>query len=60
MTEREREAETKAEGEAGSLQGTQCCTPSWDSLPGFLGHAQSQRQILTTEPPKHPRDSYLK
>ena len=28
-TEREREAETQAKGEAGSLQGAQCGTQSW-------------------------------
>ena len=30
-TEKEREAETQAEGEAGSMQGAQCGTQSWDS-----------------------------
>ena len=29
--EREREEETQAEGEAGSMQGAQCGTQSWDS-----------------------------
>ena len=31
MRDTERKAETKAEGEAGSMQGAQCRTPSWDS-----------------------------
>ena len=31
VTQREREAETQAEGEAGSMQGTQCGTRSWVS-----------------------------
>ena len=31
MREREREADTQAEGEAGSMQGARCGTPSWDS-----------------------------
>ena len=31
MTDTEREAETQAEGEAGSLRGVRCGTPSQDS-----------------------------
>ena len=31
MKDTEREAETKAEGEAGSMQVVECGTPSWDS-----------------------------
>ena len=31
MRDRKREAETQAEGEAGSLQGAQCGPPSWNS-----------------------------
>ena len=33
--EREREAETQAEGEAGPVQGS----PTWDSIPGLQDHA---------------------
>ena len=38
-TEREREAETQAEREAGSTQ-----SPTWDSIPGLQDHALDQRQ----------------
>ena len=35
MRDTEREAETQAEGEAGSLQGARCGTQSWDSILGL-------------------------
>ena len=38
MRDPQREAETQAEGEAGS--------PMWDSIPGPQDHDQSQRQTL--------------
>ena len=38
----QREAETQAEGEAGSMQGAGCRTP----IPGLQDHTQSQRQTL--------------
>ena len=41
-TEREREAETQAEGEAGSIAGI----PTQDSIPGLQDHALGQRQAL--------------
>ena len=42
VTEREREAETQAEGEAGSMQGS----PTWDSIPDLQDRALGQRQAL--------------
>ena len=42
MKDTQKEAETQAEGEAGSLQGT----PMWDLIPGLRDHALSQRQTL--------------
>ena len=47
----EREAETKAEREAGSMQGAQCGTRSWDSriMPWAEGRCSS------TEPPDIPK-----
>ena len=50
MTQIEREAETQAEGEAGSLQGAQGGTRSRDSriTPWAKGRSQ------TTEPPRNP------
>ena len=41
MTEREKEAETQAEGEAGSMQEARCGTHL-----GLQDHALSQRQML--------------
>ena len=35
-TQRQKEAETQAEGEAGSIQGLY---PTWDSIPGLQDHA---------------------
>ena len=51
-TQREREAETQAEGEAGSMQGARCGTPSRDSriTPWAEGRLQ------TAEPPRDPLD----
>ena len=40
VTEREREAETQAEGEAGSMHRE----PMWDSIPGLQDRALGQRQ----------------
>ena len=42
MRDTEREAETQAEGEKGSLQGARCGTQSQDPR----DHAPSQRQML--------------
>ena len=42
VTEREREAETQAEGEAGSMHRS----PMWDSIPGLQDRALGQRQAL--------------
>ena len=52
MIEREREAETQAEGEAGSMQGAQCGTRSQDSR--IAPWAKGRRQ--TAEPPRDPPD----
>ena len=38
----DREAETQAEGETGSLQGS----PMWDLIPGVQDHDLSRRQTL--------------
>ena len=45
-----REAETEAEGEAGSLQGARCGTRSRD--PGITPWAEGRHS--TTEPPRRP------
>ena len=42
VTEREREAETQAEGETGSMQGAG--SPMWDSIPGLQDRTLGQRQ----------------
>ena len=39
MSGTEREAETQAEGEAGSIQEARGGTPSWDSILGLQDHA---------------------
>ena len=39
MIDREREKETQAEGEAGSMQGARCGTRSRDSIQGLQDHA---------------------
>ena len=49
-----REAETQAEGEAGSMQGDRCGTPSRDS--GITPWAEGR--YSTTEPPRHPKLQY--
>ena len=49
--QKEREAETQAEGEAGSMQGARHGTRSWDSR--IMPWAEGRHQI--SEPPKHPR-----
>ena len=41
VTEREREAETQAEGEAGSMH----LEPTWDLIPGLQDRALGQRQV---------------
>ena len=52
MRDTQREAETQAEGEAGSMQGARRRTRSQD--PGW-GHNLSQRQRgSTAEPPRRP------
>ena len=50
-TQREREAKTQAEGEAGSMHrepdvGFRCGIPMWDSIPGLQDRALGQRQAL--------------
>ena len=50
MRDTEREAETQAEGEAGSLWGAQCGTRSWD--PRIMPGAEGRRS--TAEPPRKP------
>ena len=49
-TDRVREAETQAEGEAGSMQGARCGTRSWDSR--ITPWAKGRRS--TAEPPRDP------
>ena len=44
--EREREAETQAEGEAGPMPGALRGTRSWDLIPGLEDRALGQRQTL--------------
>ena len=56
MRDTEREAETQAEGEAGSMQGTWCGTPSRDS--GIMLWAEGRRS--TAEPPRCPSSIILK
>ena len=51
MRDAEREAETQAEGEAGSLQGAQWGTRSQD--PGNIPWAKGR--CLTAEPPRSPK-----
>ena len=50
-TERERGAETQAEGEAGSMQGARRGTPSWDPdvglHPGTLGSHPGSKDVRT-------------
>ena len=48
----EREAETLAEGEAGSMQGARCRTRSWDS--GITHSAEGRHS--TAEPPRRPNN----
>ena len=55
MRDPEREAETQAEGEAGSMQGAQCGTQSWDSR--IRPWAEGTRS--TTEPPRHPHSNFI-
>ena len=50
MRDKQREAETQAEGAAGSLQGAWCGTRSQD--PGIMPWAEGRH--LTTEPPRCP------
>ena len=42
-TQREREAETQAEGEAGRLHAG---SPMWDLIQGLQDHSLGQRQVL--------------
>ena len=53
--ERYREAETQAEGEAGSMQGAQCRTRSWNSR--ITPWAEGRHS--TTEPFRHPVTCFL-
>ena len=55
-TQKEKEAETQAEGEAGSMQGARRGTQSWVSriTPWAEGGAK------TTEPPGLPKDNVLR
>ena len=55
MSDREREAETQAEGEAGSMQGTACGTQSRDS--GIMPWAEGS--CSTAEPPGCPNYRYF-
>ena len=50
MRDTEREAETQAEGETGSLWGARCGTRSWDSR--IMPWAQGR--YSTAEPPRCP------
>ena len=43
---REREGETQAEGEAGSMHPMWDSSPMWDSIPGLQDRALGQRQVL--------------
>ena len=43
MRDREREAETHAEGEAGSMHAG---SPTWDSIPGLQDHTPGRRPAL--------------
>ena len=52
---RDTEAETQAEREAGSMQGAQCGTQSWDSR--IMPWAKGRRQ--TTEPPRDPLNPFF-
>ena len=56
MRDTERDAETKAEGEAGFPQGTQCRTASQD--PGITPWVKGR--CSTTEPPRCPHTSVSK
>ena len=56
MRDTQREAETQAEEEAGSLQGAWCGTQSED--PGITPWAEGRWS--TAEPPRHPRMSTFK
>ena len=55
MIDREREAETQAEGEADSMPGVQRRTRSWDSR--IMPWAKGRRQ--TAEPPRDPQNCIL-
>ena len=52
MRDTQREAETQGEGEAGSVQGAQCGTPSW--IPGSRPELKANAQLLS-----HPRHPHL-
>ena len=45
MRNKEREAETQAEGEAGSTQGARCGTRSWN--PGITPWAEGSAKLLS-------------
>ena len=56
VTERERETETQAEGEAGSMQGARPGTRSWDSR--IMPWAKGRHQ--TAVPPRDPNIYFKK
>ena len=45
MKDNERETETQAEGEAGSMQGARCGTQSW--IPGSCPEPKADAQLLS-------------
>ena len=51
-TQGERQVETQAEGEAGSLRGARCGTRSWSRDRGITPWAEGR--CSTTEPPRRP------
>ena len=55
MIDIEREAETQAEGEAGSMQGAGCGTRSWDSRIA----PQAKGRCQTAAPPRDPSTTYF-
>ena len=58
MRQSEREAETQAKGEAGSLQGPRCGTRSWN--PRIMTWAWTEGRCSTPEPPRCPEFSSFK
>ena len=54
--QREREAETQAQGEEGSMQGARCGTRSWDTRITPWAEGRSP----TAEPPRRPKGIHFK